>query len=444
MNRLMIAGTGSSCGKTTVVCALLSAYKARGLSLAAFKCGPDYIDPMFHREIAGVSSYNLDPFFCDGDELRRHLGRHGGGDLSILEAAMGYYDGIACTERASSYEVARETETPVVLVINARHTGNSLGAVLEGFTRHRPDSHIYGVVWNCLSAARRVDMARVAEEAGVRAYGYLPFNARNVIESRHLGLVTAAEVHNLRDKLACLGRIAQETLDLDGLLALSRGARTLRPPDPLEITPARVRVAVARDNAFCFLYSETLDALVAAGCEITFFSPLRDARLPDNIGALYLPGGYPELHAEELSQNTSMLSDIAGAVRAGLPTLAECGGFMYLHKHLDGHPMVGVIDSDAFKTDRLQRFGYITIKAKADNLLCVKDESILGHEFHYWDSVDPGDCFIAHKAGRDARYACVHASPTMFAGFPHVAFTDAMARRFAGKAKAYNTRRNPI
>jgi len=287
-------------------------------------------------------------------------------------------------------------------------------------------------------------MARVAEEAGVRSYGFLPFDGQNVINSRHLGLVTAGEIEGLRGKLARLGELARETLDLDGILELGRtapalemsiacGAERKLPPSALS-TP---RIAVARDAAFCFLYSETLDALERAGFEIVFFSPLKDANLPENIGALYLCGGYPELHAEELSRNASMLEDIASAVRAGLPTLAECGGFMYLHTRLDGHPMAGVIGADAFKTERLQRFGYVMLVAKADNLLCREGETLRGHEFHYWDSGDPGNSFIAQKPGRNTEYKCVHASQAMYAGFPHIAFTDAMARRFAEKAAAY-------
>lgn len=437
MTRFLIAGSGSTCGKTTVVCALLSAYRARGLSIAAFKCGPDYIDPMFHRQVTGVPTYNLDAFFYEEDALCAHIARHGGTDISLIEGAMGYYDGLASTDRASSYDVAKKTKTPVVLVLNAKHTGNSLGAVIEGFKNHRSDSNIVGVIWNCLHEARYADMKAVAERAGVECYGYLPFDKENSIESRHLGLVTAGEIAGLKEKLDRLGTLAEKTIDLDGLLALAGTAAPLEKADTLFEDEPKVRVAVARDDAFCFLYTETLDALRGAGCELVYFSPLKDERLPEGVSGLYLCGGYPELYAEALSRNVTMLASIAEAIAQGMATIAECGGFMYLHKTLGEHTLVGAIDADTYKTERLQRFGYITLEAKADNLLVPAGGRILAHEFHYWDSTDAGAGFCAHKAGRGTVYDCAHASQSLYAGFPHLALTPQMAKRFVEKMEIY-------
>ena len=425
MNRLLITGTGSSCGKTTITCALLAACRSRGIDTTAFKCGPDYIDPMFHRSVSGVQAYNLDPFFLDGNGLRRHISAHSE-NLSILEGAMGYYDGIACTAEASSYSIARETQTPAVLVVNAKGIGNSIGAVIEGFVRHRPDSNIKGVIFNDLRGMRYGDMRRVAESAGVKAYGYMSRRDELSIQSRHLGLMTAAEIVGLQDKLAEMGRQAEQSIDIDGLLELAETA-----PDISQYKPhsheyirhaPRVRLAVAKDEAFCFIYPENLELLRNMRCEIVFFSPLKDDKLPDNINGLYLCGGYPEIHAKALSENKSMLENIRLKITDGLPTVAECGGFMYLHDELDGHKMAGVIRGKAFETKKLQRFGYVTLTANTDNMLCRAGDTIRSHEFHYWDSDAPGDSFTGFKNGRGNSYKCIHSSDSLYAGFPHLYF----------------------
>ena len=419
MSRLLIAGTGSGCGKTTATLALLSALKAEGHHPTAFKCGPDYIDPMFHRAVSGVSAYNLDPFFLDGLGLRVHLSRNSG-PLNILEGAMGYYDGIAATDEASAYTVARETETPAVLVVSAKGAGHSLAAVLEGFAHHRADSGIRGVIFNDAGDMRYPDLQTIAAQAGIRAYGYLPRVPEWSVPGRHLGLMTAGEIFGLREKIGAMGEQAARSLDISGLLDLAATAPKLPPAPPLPGIGRTVRLAVARDAAFCFLYQENLDLLESLGCELVFFSPLADAALPENIHGLYLCGGYPELHAETLEANASMRNSVRCAIQRGLPTIAECGGFLFLHDTLDGRAMCGAVRGAAFETARLQRFGYITLTAKKDNLLCAKGQSIRSHEFHYWDSESPGADFIAAKAGRDRTYPCVHATETLYAGFPHL------------------------
>jgi len=438
MNRLMISGTNSGCGKTTVTCALLAALKARGVTATAFKCGPDYIDPMFHRAVSGVKAYNLDPFFLDGDGLRSHLASHAG-TLSLMEGAMGFYDGIAATNESSAYTVARETRTPVVLVVSARGAGGSLGAVIEGFARHRPDSRIEGVLFNDAGEARYPDLERIAENAGMRAYGYMPRGEVWALPSRHLGLLTAGEITDLKDKLWALGSQAEQSLDIDGLLALAETASELpRTKRPRTQGAAHVRLAVARDEAFCFLYEENLEMLEALGCELLFFSPLKDSALPANSKGLYVCGGYPELYSQTLT-GRPLLRSIRQAIENGLPTIAECGGFLVLHETLDGLPLCGVIRGAAFETKKLRRFGYITLTAGRDNLLCEAGESIRAHEFHYWDSACPGDGFTARKAGRAISYACVHATDSLYAGFPHLYFpaNPVFAERFVQKMARY-------
>ncbi|MDR0379385.1 MAG: cobyrinate a,c-diamide synthase [Candidatus Accumulibacter sp.] len=434
MKRLLITGVRSGCGKTTTTCALLSAFHHRGVPLTAFKCGPDYIDPMFHRAVSGVPCWNLDPFFIDGNGLRAHLARHGSRDgLSLIEGAMGFYDGVAMSDEASAHTVAVETETPAVLVVDATGAGHSLAAVIEGFVRHRQPSGIRGVIFNGASAASYPDYRKLAEKAGVEAFGFLPRHEDWAIGHRHLGLVTATEISDLTQKLAALGEQAEKTLDLDGLLTLAATAperAAIRSPNP---SPSHsVRIAVAKDEAFCFIYAENIELLEALGAEIVWFSPLRDDRLPAGVGALYLPGGYPELHVRELSANAAMRASIRDAVRDGLPTIAECGGFLYLHETLDGFAMAGVIEAAAFRTERLQRFGYVTLTARHDTLLCPEGGTIRAHEFHYWESAAPGSDFIGRKPGREIEYPCIHATNTLHAGFPHLYLpaNPAFAERF--------------
>lgn len=438
MSRILIAGTHSGCGKTTVTCALLAALKARGLEVSAFKCGPDYIDPMFHREVAGVCAHNLDAFFCDDTTLRGQLVAHAG-DISVIEGVMGYYDGIGPEGRASTYEVARATDTPVVLVVDAKGMHTSVGAVLRGFRDYKPYSHIDGVIFNGISPSLYEGYRQIAENAGVPALGFLPRQPELSIGSRHLGLVTASEIADIREKLTQLGQLAEQHIDMVALLALADSAAPLEPPALSQPLPKTVRIAVARDAAFCFLYQENLELLESLGAELVFFSPLKDNTLPKDIGGLYLPGGYPELHLEALSANIAMRNAIYYAVSSGLPTIAECGGFMVLHKTLDGYPMAGCIAAKAFRTDRLQRFGYVTLTAAADNLLCRKDESIRAHEFHYYNSTDNGSSFIAIKARNGAEYACIYATDSLYAGFPHLYFpaNPAFVSAFVRKAAAY-------
>ncbi|MDR1665297.1 MAG: cobyrinate a,c-diamide synthase [Clostridiales bacterium] len=425
MNRLLISGTHSGCGKTTVTCAALSAIKARGLTPTAFKCGPDYIDTLFHRSVSGVAAYTLDPFFLDGEGLRGHLAAHAGA-ISVIEGAMGYYDGIAETDEASAYTVARETRTSAVLTVNARGAGRSHGAVMQGFLRYKKDSGIAGVIFNNASEERYPGLKKLALEAGVKTYGFLPHNREWELPSRRLGLFAAEEIKNIQNILFELGRQAEQTLDMDGLLALAASAPgyALAQNKPADrVSPAaRALIAVSRDPAFCFMYEENLALLRALGGEIIFFSPLSGEKLPENISGLYLCGGYPEEHAKALSENITMRQSIKRAAERGLPMIAEGGGFLYLHETLDGFPMCGVINGAAFKTGRLRRFGYLTLTAESGNLLCEAGESIRAHEFHYWESDAQGEGFTARKAGRDLIYKCAHATDALYAGFPQLFF----------------------
>ena len=332
-----------------------------------------------------------------------------------------------------------ETKTPVVLIIDCRGTGNSAGAVIEGFLRYRKDNFIKGVIFNNLNEARYADMARLAARAGACAYGFLPYDAAVFIKSRNLGLIPPSEIEGLKEKLCHLGETAKKTLDIDGLIKLSRTAPFLDTPPKTRPSKKSVRIAVARDRAFCFRYIENFELLEDAGADIVYFSPLNDAGLPPDIGGLYICGGYPELYAKELSSNKTMLCDIKNAIKDGMPVIAEGGGFLTLHETLDGFPMVGAILGHASKTEKLQGFGYCELTAKRDNLLCKAGEKIRAHEFRYCDSDAAGDGFIARKAGSGAEYHAAHATQSLYAGFPYLylpARREA-AKRFVAYAKEY-------
>ena len=439
--RLLLAGTGSGCGKTTVTTALLRALQRRGVPLAAFKCGPDYIDPMFHTGALGVPSRNLDLFFVDEGEVRGQLARHIPADgVGIIEGVMGFYDGVSGnTDTASAAHLARATDTPAVLIVRPHGQSLSLAAEIKGFRDFAPNT-LRGVILNGVSAAMYPFYRAIAERGGLPVYGFLPPVSEAEIPDRHLGLVTAAEIGDLPDKLDRLSDAAETGLDLDGLLALARTA----PPLADESAPLAamvdkpVRIAVARDKAFCFYYADNFDVLRALGAELVPFSPIAEDKLPYNIDGLYLGGGYPELHAARLASNRTMRDSIRDAVLGGMPTIAECGGFLYLHRALDGAEMAGVLDADAKLTKKLQPFGYVTLTARQDNLLCRAGEQTRAHAFHYAVSSDEGTDFDAQKPNGRA-WACVHASDTLYAGFPHLyfranpAFAAQFVRRCAQK-----------
>lgn len=421
--RIMLAGVSSGCGKTTVTCAILQALVNRGLRLHAFKCGPDYIDPMFHENVIGTKGSNLDPFFYDENTLKNLLAKRANqAEFSVLEGVMGYYDGSLHSTQYSTYDVARITDTPVVLVVDAKGMAFSVTAILKGFLTLVPDSKICGVIFNRVSPASYQVLKTVAEEQfadRVRVLGYLPVLQDCSFESRHLGLVTAAEISDIRQKLQRLAKAAEECIDLNGLLALAEDSKPIQyQPVQIKNYQEPVRIAVAMDAAFCFYYRDNLELLQTMGAELKFFSPLTDPDLPE-CDALYLGGGYPELYKEKLTQNTALRHNLREAILDGLPCIAECGGFMYLTEKIEGAEMVGVLEGECSNKGRLVRFGYITLTAQEDSMLCKKGEQIRAHEFHHYDASQCGTSFVAEKQSGKS-WECVVANETLYAGYPHL------------------------
>ena len=419
--RILVAAPGSGSGKTLLTTGLLTLFQNRGIRCRSFKCGPDYIDPMFHKYVLGIDSCNLDSFFLSQEELRALFRKRAAdAELSILEGVMGYYDGIGGNSTAAStYEVAKITDTPVILVLDGKGSSLSLAAQVKGFLDYRKDSHICGVILNKTNKMVGERLRPEIEKLGVRYLGAVPVCETMDIKSRHLGLTMPQEQSELRGHLNAFAKQLEECLNVEGILELAGYSKKdeIRPIDSESEPPTR-RMAVAMDEAFCFYYQENLDFLRQQGWELIPFSPLRDAALPEQIHAILLGGGYPELYAKELSANEPMLAAIRNAHAEDIKILAECGGFLYLQEHLEDEmgncwPMAGLIHADGFRTEKLGRFGYISLTQNG----AVR---IKGHEFHYWESTAPGSAFRAEKPQSDRGWDCMYRTDSLLAGFPHL------------------------
>ena len=474
--RLMLAAPKSGSGKTMMTCGLLTAFLNREISCRSFKCGPDYIDPMFHKYVLNIDGGNLDTFFLEKERVRaQFMAQAKGAGLSVIEGVMGYYDGVGGDSTwASSYEVACTVDAPVVLVLDCKGASLSLAAMAKGFLEYRENSHIRGVILNRTSELMAERLKPAMEELGLKVYGYLPDCEEGRLDSRHLGLVLPGEQKDLKEQLDKLAGKLEETIDMDGLLRLAQSAGPLPESEENTAIPPRfgesaalspesleesaflsnsgkdaaaplyhsavekeVLIGLAQDEAFCFYYQENLRLLEEMGAKLIPFSPIHDKKLPEGIQGILFGGGYPELYPEELSQNKSMMQNIREASERFLPILAECGGFMYLHEELEIrdnkiYPMAGIIPGKAFPTSRLLRFGYIEAFPLEDGLFLKKGESIRGHEFHYWDSTNNGSRMEARKPGGNRSWNCVHAQGNLLAGFPHFYYPSnpVFARRF--------------
>ena len=453
--RILLAAGSSGSGKTLITCGLLEALVERGLRTASFKCGPDYIDPMFHSRVIGTKSRNLDTFFT-GSEVTKYLLTRNARDceIAVMEGVMGFYDGVAgTTTTASAYDLAKVTDTPVILIVNSRGMSVSLAAYVKGFLEYKKDSHIKGVIFNQMSPMLYPRMKKLLEEElGVAVLGYVPKVEDCVIESRHLGLVLPDEIPELKDRLHKLAGVLEETLDIDRILELAGEAPDLLDAKPESVTDFRlsepVRIGVAEDEAFCFFYADNFRLLGEMGAEIVPFSPMEDKQLPDDLDGLLLYGGYPELNGKKLEQNTTMKDMIREKLKAGMPCMAECGGFMYLHEEMEGmdgnfYQMAGVIPGKAYRTPKLSRFGYVTLTQKKPALGMEDFGEIPAHEFHYFDSENCGGDFHAAKPESKRGWDCIHGTDTMLAGFPHLYYygNPEVPKAFLKKCLAYKKQR---
>ena len=469
MLKVMITAVASNSGKTAVTCGLLSLLKNKGLDPCAFKCGPDYIDPMFHRSVLGISSNNLDVFLAGEDGVQKAFERYSKGHgAAVCEGVMGFYDGVRFADGAgdaggrpdyaSAHHVAELLDIPAILVVRPKGAALTLAAVIKGAAEFREPKRIRGVIFNdCSEAYYKMYAPSIEEESGIPVLGYVPHMEEAGFESRHLGLMTAGEIEDLAERIDRIGKKMEETVDIDRLLEVCGAGKPENAAEAGEAaTPeaeaaatetsdsaspeADVRVAVAKDEAFNFIYADSLTALEEAGAEIVFFSPVHDRALPEGVQGLYLPGGYPELYCRQLSENESMLESIREAVKGGLPTIAECGGFLYLSASLEdadgvSWPMADVFGGAGSNAGKLVRFGYGYISADEDNLLLRKGEKVPVHEFHYWDTTADGSDMTLTKISNGKTWKFGYASDTLYAGFPHLYLANGLAERFVAKCK---------
>lgn len=434
--RIVVAGTHSGCGKTTVASGLMAALAARGLRVQPFKVGPDFIDPTHHTAICGRPSRNLDPYMMGPKGVAETFARAvRGADIAVIEGVMGLYDGMDGSETSSTAEVAKLLQAPVLLVVDARGMSRSVHAVVRGYTGFDPEMRIAGVVLNRVGSERH----RRSIEPGLEtpALGWIPRRTDLVVQSRHLGLAMAHE----SDTMGLFGRIVEETCDLEGIVQAAERAPPLPATDLPDPPPeSEVCVGVARDEAFCFYYQDNLERLAAAGADVRFFSPIRDP-LPE-VDLIYLGGGYPELHAAALEASPCREA-IRKAADGGTPIYGECGGLLYLTEGLDAdrfYRFSGILPARSVMAERIQGLGYVDASVRQGTGLLPSALAYRGHEFHYSRVESGGDARFAVtlrrgrgiEQGRDGLF-----EENAMGCYTHAYFSAAFAQALVAAARRF-------
>ena len=460
MAGFMITAASSGSGKTMITCGILELFKRKGLNPLACKCGPDYIDGLFHKQVLELEGMNLDSYFEAPEELRDKYSRLSKGHLPVVEGVMGYFDGLGgSTTRASSWEVAHILDLPAVLVVDARGASVSLAAVIKGFLEFERSmgSQIKAVIFNRMSPMLYPRIRELVErETGIRAAGFVPELDFLKVGSRHLGLVLPEEIAGLREQMNRLGKCLEEMIDWEFLaeLGAEKEERDALEEENTEASCTAAfsfRLGIAMDEAFCFYYQDNLRLLERLGGELVYFSPIHDRSLPEQLDGLILGGGYPELYCEALSLNESMREAVKKAAEGGLPVLGECGGYLYLLEELEAEdgriwPMTGVLKGKGYKKGKNSRFGYIGVEAEKDSLYLKPGEQIRGHEFHYWDCEVLEEEWVmrAKKPVGNRSWPCIRIKNQVMAGFPHLFYPScpAFAVRFAKACVRYKRKRD--
>lgn len=453
--RIVIAGTGSGVGKTTLTIGLMSALRKKGYTVQGFKCGPDYIDPTYHTAVTGRVSRNIDSWMLKHEMVKEIVSRGSeGADISIIEGVMGFFDGKnPANNDGSTAEISIITESPVVLVVNCASMARSTAAIVKGFQEFLKETRIVGVIANRAGSEGHFKIVKTAieQECGIPVLGYLKKDDNLTIPERQLGLIPSVERGELNSFFDQLGDLVLKTIDVDSLYELSKAST-------LEIKESQikrrekqiVRIAVARDAAFNFYYQENLEMLEASGAELIEFSPLKGEVLPDDVDGLYIGGGFPEEFAAELAEQVEVKQSIREAVQNGLPTLAECGGFMFLTEYIEttdekSYQMTGVIPGKVKMQAQLAALGYREITPEAGNFLLNGNLKAKGHEFHYSTFHPNGTVQPAYqtKGMRGFKHEG-YMNGNLVAGYTHFHFGSCpeMVNNWIMKCKEYQ--KNPL
>ena len=454
--RVVIAGTNSGVGKTTIVAGLLAAVHEQGKAVQAFKVGPDYIDPGFHKLASGRDCYNLDTWLVPPHKMKPFFADMAGdADLVIVEGVMGLYDG-GRKGVSSTAEIAKSLDAPVILVIDCKAMGESAAAIAKGFKEYDPAVNLAGVLLNRIGSDNHEYMIRSAmERLGIPVIGAIRRDERMHSPERHLGLTPVTET-DPQSALTTIREAVKVSVDLAALAKLAEEAPVLMVPEATvkTVTGEKARIGVAYDEAFSFYYPASLQALAAEGADLVYFSPLTDSELPD-VDALFFGGGFPEMFLETLSQNTTMAQAVRKASADGMPIYAECGGLMYLCEAVTDfeditRPMVGLVPAKSVMQAKLQKVGYVTATALEDTLLAPKGESLRGHEFHFstmelTENADEADfpwAFQFEGGRKPQSYKGGYSKDNILASYLHLNFAgnEDAAERFVAAAKAYRAK----
>lgn len=450
--RVLLAGTSSDVGKTTVVLGIMRALKNRQIKVQGYKAGPDYIDTAFHTFATGVASRNLDTWMLEEDVIKSLLSKHSkDADIAIMEGVMGMYDGADVKSLVgSSAHLAKMTKTPVVLVINGAGVAASAAAMVLGFKMFDKDVDVKGVIVNKVSGQAHYDLIKEAidHHVGIPCLGYLTKNENISLKSRHLGLIPSVEVDALDDKINEVAQMIESTVDLDLLMEIASTAKDH--VSSVDIKRSHdLKIGLPYDAAFNFYYQDNLDMLEDMGCDLVRFSPISDKKLPDHLDGLYIGGGFPEVFAKELSNNKEMLEAIRTAIINGLPTYAECGGLMYLTSSIETlegeqYDMLGIFSNTSQMTKRLQRFGYVNVELNKDTVIGKKGLSFKAHEFHrsmvLEDANEQKMYDIRKERKSDQKtWQCGYMKYNCLGGYPHIHFysNPDVAKGFLETCKTY-------
>ncbi|PAB60768.1 cobyrinate a,c-diamide synthase [Anaeromicrobium sediminis] len=454
MSRIVLGGSQSGVGKTTISLGIMAALKKRGLNVQSFKVGPDYIDPAFHTFVTGNKSRNLDSFMLEEHKiLDIYCKNSHDKDINIIEGVMGLYDGFGTKKDCgSTAHISKITKSPVILIINGKGMSSSGAALVLGYKMYDEDVNIQGVIINNVSNEVHYNLLKesIERDTNIKCVGYLKPNDNISLESRHLGLVPSVEVQNLRNKIDEIGEMVSETIDLDEIINISKSAPKIDYVPKKREKIGSVNIAVAMDKAFNFYYKENLELLEELGANLIYFSPLKDKNLPDNIDGLYLGGGFPEVFSKELEENERMRISILNSIKNGLPTYAECGGFMYLCNEIENlakekYKMVGLYDTSAKMTKRLQRFGYVHVNMIEDCIIGRSGDRFKAHEFHRStiDEKDEFDYIYRVDKYRNEKkiksWKCGLKKYNAFAAYGHIHFytNEEIPKNFIGNCIKY-------